>query len=296
MNKSAIIKTSITVFILLILLGCSENDSQNFKPVIGTNGLKYHNGLIYVTDIFGQNITAFDPNSGQIKKQYDFSHLNLSPDDLVFMDDETIVWTAPREGTIGKIDPNGNIIILNDGADAVNPIERRPGTDEVYVGFEKEEARVSILNIEDGSLTTIAANLPSINGFSFAEDGLLYAPLFNTSELLANTGGVIKINISDGSFQFWDVTFPNNPNKNKLIGTSGTVADLDGFIYVLESVLSPSVYKVNIASAEATLFGTIPFLATDNIAISPQGKIYVSSVIKNEVFEFDVNGVIEEKL
>lgn len=278
------------IALLLLVVSCSENDTQNFKPVIGTNGLKYHNGLIWVTDLIGQSITAFDPNSGQIKQQYDFSILNLSPDDLVFMDDETIVWTAPPQGTIGKIDAFGNIVILKEGLPSVNPIERRPGTNEVYIGFETENAGVGKLNIADGSVTLVAEALPSINGFSFAEDGLLYAPLFSVEEIFSNTGGIIKINISDGLYEFWPVTFPDNPNKDYLVGTTGTVADLNGFVYVLESVASPAIYKINLSTSEARLFGKIPFAAADNIAISPEGKIYVSSFIKNEVFEFDMNG------
>ena len=275
---------------LLLTISCETTKDPNFREVIGTHGLKYHNGLIWVTDLIGKSITGFDPITGKIEHQYDFAPLGLSVDDLVFMDDETIVWTAPREGTVGKITPDGKIVILLEGAQSVNPIERRPGTDEVYIGFEQEDARVSLLNIEDGSTTVVAGDLPSINGFSFAEDGFLYAPLFDTDNMFANFGGVVKIDIENGTHELLDITFPNQPNKTSLVGTSGVVADFNGSIYVLESVLDPKVNKVNLATMESNVYGTIPFPATDNIAINEEGNIYVSAFAQNEVYEFDKNG------
>lgn len=279
-----------SIISILLSTSCESEKDPNFRNVIGTNGLKYHNGLIWVTDLIGKSITGFNPITGQIEHQYDFAPLGLSVDDLVFMDDETIVWTAPREGTVGKITPDGKIIVLLENAQSVNPIERRPGTDEVYIGFEQEEARVSLINIQDGSTTVVADNLPSINGFSFAEDGYLYAPLFDTDNMFSDNGGVVRIDIENGTHELLDITFPNQPNKVKLVGTSGIVSNYDGYIYVLESVLDPKVNKVNLNTLESEVYGTIPFLATDNIAINSEGYVYVSAFAKNEVYEFDLNG------
>ena len=273
----------------LLLNACKEDDfiNHNFVLPVGSNGVKYHDNLIWITDLFGQNITAFDPESGVIQIQYNFKSLNLSPDDLIFLDDGTIIWTAPPEGHIGKITPQGEIVDLGYVGSNVNPIERKRDSQTVFIGFEKTPSRVCIIDNENGIELGTVNDLPSMNGFSFAEDGLLYAPLFDLNDFLG-PGGVIKIDFENNSYENWEVTFPLDENKNQFKGTTATVADYNGSIYVLES-LNPRIYKVDMQTGEAIRFASVPFAISDNLDYH-DGKVYVTSFIQNIVFEVDQAG------
>ncbi len=279
----------ICAFILLILCSCKKDEpkKKQFKEVIGTNGIEYYDGLLWVTDLFGQSITAFDPSTGKIQLQYNFSTISTAPDDLAFLDDGTIFWTAPTQGSIGKISPSGAVQTLQIVGENVNPIAKHPYRNEIYFGFEKSNQYIGTVT-SDGNVDQKTTHLPSINGFSFAEDSFLYAPLFDLEDITA-PGGVIKIDIGNNSFESLKVTFPDEKNKTQFTSTVATVADLKGSLYVLEA-LPPKIYKVNLEKAVAKKLARLPSFTADHITIGKDDKIYMTTFITNVVYEIDQSG------
>ncbi|MEZ5007154.1 MAG: SMP-30/gluconolactonase/LRE family protein [Chitinophagales bacterium] len=283
-------KPIIFLICFLSILSCQEETtSNNFRVPIATNGITYHDDLIWVTDLIGQSITAVDPQTGIMVKQYDFRSFNIGPDDLVFLEDGSTIWTAPIAGKVGKITTEGKIVVLAEEESSINPITQNTVTNEIFIGQQDFGGDLKKINPNSGLLTTVATELPSLNGFAFAEDNLLYAPLFNMDRLLDGYGGIIKINTLTGLFEDWEVSFPEDPNKTKFKNTTAIKSDLNGSIYVLEST-TPAVYKVNLDSGEAYRFGTLPSIAADNIALDENDNVYVTTFIQNIVFVFDKDG------
>lgn len=281
--------------LICILFSSCEHDTaltNDYKRPLISNGVKVEGGLVYTTDLLGQVITGFRPEDGKIEKQYDFSEINTGPDDLVFMDDGTIYWTSPTSGRVGSI-VNGVIEVLEEPGESVNPIERRPGTDQVYFGFESDDNAIGRIDHSTGTIELdVVTNLPSINGFSFAEDDFLYAPLFAFDFInIANAeGGVIRIDVDNDSYEQLEVTFPEEELKEIFKATTGLVADGQGSLYVLES-FPPAVYRLDLATLEAFRLRNISTIATDNIALSPDGQLlYVTSFSSPQVFETPIDG------
>ena len=274
---------------MLLFISCDEDDkSKNlFRNVIATNGIEYFDNLLWVTDLVGQSITAFDPLTGKMQIQHNFNKISTSPDDLAFLDDGTIFWTAPTQGSVGKIDPDGSIEIFGRVGEIVNPIARRPSTEEIYIGFEKNNKHISTID-RVGNEVIKVTGLPSINGFSFAEDGFLYAPLFDLEDLNA-PGGVIKVDVDNNSFENLEATFPEEPNKTGFVSTVATVADLKGSLYVLEA-LPPKIYKVNLTTNKAVKLASLPSFTADHITIGEDDKLYMTTFASNIVFEVDQDG------
>lgn len=283
-------KPIILLVCLLSILSCQEETiTNNFRVPIATNGITYHDDLIWVTDLLGQSITAVDPQTGIMVKQYDFSPLNIGPDDLVFLADGSIVWTAPIAGKVGKISPNGEITVLGEADGNINPITQNKSTGEIFIGYESDNGVVSKVDPISGVITELVTGLPSMNAFAFAKDGLLYAPLFSVEGLLSGEGGVIKIDLETKSFEEWEVSFPNENNKEVFKNTTAVKIDDNDNVFVLESI-NPAVYKVNVETGEAIRFGSIPTFSADNIALDENDNVYVTTFIQNIVFVFDKDG------
>lgn len=283
----------LTAFLFSGLTSCEDvaDDAPDFRKPLASNGVKFQDGLIYFTDLLGQLITGIDPNDGTMREQFDFSVIATSPDDLVFMDDGKIYWTSPLQGTLGQI-VDGQIETLAQPGESVNPIERRPGTDEVYFGFENEHASIGRIDHSSGEITyDVVEGLPSINGFSFAEDGYLYAPLFSMADiLLGSDAGVLRIDVDAGTWEPLDVTFPEETAKTVFKATTGVVADGAGSLYVLES-FPPAVFKLHLQDLTAFRVRNIGSLATDNIALSSDGStLAVTAFNEARVFLMSVDG------
>jgi sugar lactone lactonase YvrE len=261
-------KTLILLIFTVCLISCEkETSTNNFRVPIATNGITYYDDLIWVADLFGQSITAVNPETGYIEKQYDFSPLNIGPDDLIFLDDGTIIWTSPTANKVGKISTDGVISILSETNGSANPITQNKETGEVFIGYTSENGVVSRVDPVNGTVTEVVTGLPSINAFSFAENGLLYAPLFSVEGLLTGEGGVIKINLDSGAFEEWEVSFPNESNKQIFKNTTAVKIDNNNDVFV-----------------------SIPTISADNIALDDNGNLYVTTFIQNIIFVFDQDG------
>lgn len=283
-------KFMLCLFCLLTVLSCKKASvSINSRIPIATNGIVFHDDQLWVADLIGQSITAIDPQTGKINQQFDFRPLNTSPDDMVVLDDGSIIWTAPVEGRAGKITPGGEILVLTEEDASINPITQNPSTGDIYIGHQNFHGELQQIDVNSGITTTITSGLPSLNAFAFMDDNTLYAPLFNMNNLLDGYGGILKINVATGQYENFPVSFPEEAQKTKFKNTSAIKKAEDGSIYVLEST-TPAVYKVDIQTNQAYRVGTLPSVAADNLAVDDQGNIYVTTFIQNVIYVFDRNG------
>jgi streptogramin lyase len=115
----------------------------------------------------------------------------------------------------------------------------------------------------------IAKDLGGFNGFEVGPDGMLYGPLWFK-------GQVVKIDPADGR-----VTVINGEFKTP------AAANLDGKgnLWVVDTKTG-ELCKVDLASGRKTVVKQLK-TALDNLAIAPDGTIYVSNMADNAVQAFD---------
>jgi len=115
----------------------------------------------------------------------------------------------------------------------------------------------------------IAKDLGGFNGFEVGPDGMLYGPLWFK-------GQVVKINPANGA-----VTVINNQFKIP------AAANLDGKgnLWVVDTNTG-ELSKVELASGRKTVMKQLK-PAIDNLAISPEGTIYVANMADNSIESFN---------
>lgn len=115
----------------------------------------------------------------------------------------------------------------------------------------------------------IAKDLGTFNGFEVGPDGMLYGPQWFK-------GRVVKINPENGA-----VTVINNEFKIP------AAANLDGKgnLWVVDAATG-ELSKVELASGRKTVMKQLK-PALDNLAIAPDGTIYVSNMASNQIDAYD---------
>ncbi len=166
----------------------------------------------------------------------------------------------------------------------VNPIVADPSGDSVLVGFESE-VHDELLRIHlDGSPTEVVADgLPSLNGFGFGPDGLLYVPTGGSAGILG-TGGLATIDTTTGTFTQIPLSF-DAPGRTGFDFACGVDVAADGTVYVAQC-LNPAVYAVDPGTGEATLVGRSPLDIADNVLVLADGRVLLSGFFGPKVAVF----------
>lgn len=115
----------------------------------------------------------------------------------------------------------------------------------------------------------IAKDLGGLNGFEVGPDGMIYGPLWFKNS-------VVKVDPSNGA-----VTVINNQFKTP------AAANLDGKgnLWVVDTATG-ELSKVDLASGRKTVAAQLK-TALDNLAIAPDGMVYVSNMADNSIQSYD---------
>ncbi|MFW2332763.1 DUF6923 family protein [Ilumatobacter sp.] len=257
-----------------------------------TNGISFApDGTLWIANVLGATITQIDPDSGEILSRLTAADGVLFPDDVVVGDDYTIYWTDIGLGTVFKKPfgqpayplvfpiPGGlnsaNPLTLNDdgsrlwaagcygGPPANNSfVELDPDLDGDFMG-------AGIINVLRDGIEGCASNGMSWN------DGYLYAPQPFTNEIL-------RLDPEQGADQ---VPVPVTTGWPTPIGTA---FDSNGDLYSLAQGVG-EVVKVDIDNPDTennrTVIAEIPIGWADNIAISADDRIFISSASDATIVE-----------
>jgi outer membrane protein assembly factor BamB len=266
-------------------------EAQNFYVPKATNGIVTYFNQLVCADLLAGRISIVDKYSGKINAQYFTSKTNATPDDLVVLSDSSIVWTAPQQGKIFKTNKNGISTFLAKVPSNVNPIAKSSSDTAVYVGFSTGIVTPLIrINTSSGKKTTLISNFLPVNGFDIINNNLLYAPVTDV-ESLNGKGKIVKVDLSDNSYNILPITFANEPQKKGFIFSTGVVAGESGVLYVMEAI-NPKVYRVDINTNRATLFADLPTTLADNITYA-DGTVYVTSFTGNRIYAIGLNNSIQ---
>ena len=283
------------VLVVAVVSGCTvpstlpDGSVPQVAPV-GLNGMAQDptadGGNVWAADYFGHQLLWFDPDTGRIAERYGGL---CDTDDVVVAPDGSLIATCAGEGTVVRVQRDGAVGVLSVVGRGVNPIALEPGGKAVVVGFgTTDDDRLLRVPLDGGPVEVVADGLPVLNGFGFGPDGRLYAPTGGVEALLGSTGGLIAIDVSTGSTEVIPLQF-DEPGRTGLAFAVGVDVGPDGTVYIAQGV-DPALYAVDPSTGHATLVGTSPEAAADNVLVLSDGRILLSGFVGNSVVVFSPDG------
>jgi sugar lactone lactonase YvrE len=146
------------------------------------NGLRTgQDGRIYVAQVSGSQISAVDPDSGDIETVSPMGGSIVGPDDLAFDENGNLYATEITEGRVSELTPNGSARVICGDMPVANPITYHQG--HLIAGECRPGARIMELDRNGGAPRIILDNVPMANAFEVGPDGKLYFPVMGTNEI-----------------------------------------------------------------------------------------------------------------
>lgn len=159
----------------------------------GANGLRAgKDGRIYVAQVAGSEISALNPDTGDIEIISPMGKGFTAPDDLVFDEQGNLYATELTSGRVTVKRTNGEYQVLHDDMPCANPITYYRG--KLYSGECAPGGRIFESNPDGSNRRLVLENVPMPNAFDFGPDGRLYVPIMGCNEIWA-------VNIDNGETQ-----------------------------------------------------------------------------------------------
>lgn len=238
----------------------------------GVHGLAVDaKGRLLAGTVVGNNMWEVDRKSGAAKVF--IPSPEGQADDIAVGPKGELAWTSYLQGVLRVRDSDsGPIRIVAKDLPGINSLafDMKNGKlygSQVFLGdalWEMDPAGAKPPRL-------IAKDLGGFNGFEVGPDGQLYGPLWFKGQL-------VRINPADGK-----VTVINNEFKIP------AAANLDGKgnLWAIDTNTG-DLAKVDLASGKRSIVTKLA-TAIDNLAIAPEGTIYVSNMADNAITEVDPN-------
>ena len=148
----------------------------------GANGIRTGaDGRIYVAQVAGSQISAIDPDTGEIETISPMGGTIVAPDDLVFDEKGNLYITEITEARVSMIAPDGTTRVIQGEMPVSNPITWHQG--RLIAGECRHGGRIMELDRNGGAPRIILDDAPSPNAFEVGPDGKLYFPAMSTNEI-----------------------------------------------------------------------------------------------------------------
>jgi sugar lactone lactonase YvrE len=214
-------------------------------------------GRIYVAQVAGSQVSAVDPDSGEIETISPIGGGITGPDDLAFDEDGNIYCTEITSHRVSVLRPDGTTSIVTDNIPVANPITYHQG--RLIAGELRMGGRILELDRNGGAPRVIYEGVPMANAFEVGPDGKLYFPAQGANEIWR-----IDLEGGDPEIVAKDLGVPDSVKFHP-----------DGYI-VSTQVGSGQVLKVDPKSGEKTVLAQLdPGL--DNVTFVGK-RIFVSHI------------------
>jgi len=251
-----------------------------------TNGMSFApDGTLWVANVLGSTITQIDPDSGEILSRLTAADSVFFPDDVVVAPDGAMYWTDIGLGTVFKRFPGGPsfpLLAIPSGLNSANPLvltdDGRLFAAGCYGGDPLGNSMVEIDPVNGGIINTLFGPVPGCasNGMS-SSNGSLYAPQPFSDQVLRvdpDTGATEPVTTG------WPIPI-------------GTAVDSSGSLYALAQGVG-EVVRIDLSNPDTannrTVIAEIPVGWADNIAISGDDRIFISSASDSTVAEVLASG------
>ena len=236
----------------------------------GVHGLAVDaKGRLLAGSVLGNSIWEVDRQTGA-------AHILIGgpegqADDIAIGPKGEMAWTSFLQGVIRYRENDGAAIrVLAKDLPGINSLafDQRSGklyASQVFLGDAMWEIDIT----GDQPPRQIAKDMGGLNGFEVGPDGMIYGPLWFK-------GQVVKMNPADGAISVIADGFKVPAAAN---------LDGKGNLWVVDT-RAGQLSKVELASGQKTMVRQLSS-AIDNLAIAPEGTIYVSNMADNGVQAFD---------
>lgn len=148
----------------------------------GANGLRIgKDGRIYVAQVCGSQVSAVDPDTGDIETISPMGGGITAPDDLAFDSAGNLYCTEITENRLMVLAPDGSTRVLNGDVPVANPVTVYQ--DRVIAGEMRMDANIREFDRSSGEARVILAGVPMPNAFEVGPDGKLYFPAQGANEI-----------------------------------------------------------------------------------------------------------------
>ncbi|MGO9062701.1 MAG: gluconolaconase [Candidatus Binataceae bacterium] len=237
----------------------------------GANGMRFGpDGLLYVAQCFGNEISAFDIATGARRNISRNGDPVKAPDDLAFDSRGLMYVTEFLNAQVSTITPEGKAEVLVADVPGANGIT--VFRDRIFMDECRPEARVVELFRDGRPPKVLAQGLDLANALSVGPDEMLYFPQLAKGEVcrVSPDGGPLE-RIVDGLAVPTAVKFDNH-----------------GFLLVIQA-FTGEVSRVDIRTRQISRVAMLaPGL--DNLVVTPDDRIFVSNFIDGTITEVAPNG------
>ncbi|MGH8178086.1 MAG: PQQ-binding-like beta-propeller repeat protein [Steroidobacter sp.] len=251
------------------------SDTHNIERLVpasafhGVHGLAFdRDDVLYAGSVVGQSIYRVDTRTGRVETVV--GPPQGMADDLVFLADGTLVWTAISQGVVrarkgdGPVRDIANLVSIN--SINVRKSDGRLFAAQVFGGdgvWELDPAGVK-------PPRNILRGPGGFNGFDIGPDGMLYGPLWFKRQ-------VVRIHPDTGELKVVADGFGTPAAAN---------FDSKWNLYVLDTARGEVVH-VDIQSGAKHVIAKLD-TSLDNLAIDSSDRLFVSNMADNGIQEVDV--------
>jgi len=148
----------------------------------GANGVKIgKDGRIYVAQVCGSQVSAVDPDTGDIETISPMGGGITGPDDLAFDSAGNLYCTEITTNRLTVLHPDGTSRVLNGDVPVANPVT--VFQDRLIVGELRMGGQIREFDRSTGEARVILDSVPMPNAFEVGPDGKLYFPAQAMNEI-----------------------------------------------------------------------------------------------------------------
>lgn len=240
------------------------------SPFHGLHGLAIEpDGTVLAGSVVGQAIYAVNPKTGEVTTR-------LGPpdgmaDDIAFGPKGEMAWTGYLTGKVFIQEKGGQPKMISQGLPGSNSLaftkDGKLYFTQVFLGDALYEADVTGAK----AARLIRKDLGGLNGFEIGPDGMIYGPLWFKH-------AIVKVDPKTGKDTVVADGFEIPAAAN--FGPDGNLYAIDTKNGQVKKIDMKTPGKAGAVSVVATLPP-----ALDNLAIAPDGTIYVSNMAEASIFE-----------
>jgi sugar lactone lactonase YvrE len=227
-------------------------------------------GWLYVTQVFGSQITAINPATGEARIVSPRGGAIVSPDDLDYDSRGVMYITEYLNQRVCARMPNGEVRVVSDQVPGANGITVHK--DRVFIDECRAGGRLLELFPDGRAPRLMADGLAMPNACAVGPDGWLYFP-----EVLS--GDIWRVPLDGGERERF-ISGLHTPPALKF--------DNRGALMVLESHTG-EVTRIDLQSRQKTRFATLES-GLDNLVIAPDDRVFVSSFAHGGIWEIAPGG------
>jgi sugar lactone lactonase YvrE len=245
-------------------------------------GMVHDGSKLWIADFYGGQVLAVDPDSGAILIRYKGDDgVSDEIDDLTIGPDGSVYWTGFNDGAVGRMTPTEVVSIVAGLEPGINGIAFSPDG-RLFVGravigqglWEIDPAQ------PEKAPRLISDTLGNINSFAVGPDGLIYGPRWGTG----TDGELVRVDPDTAELEVLATGF-DGPIAVK-VDAAGTRA----YVLSLPPGGAPTVSIVELGTGAVSLLATVPLPLADNLAVAPDGRVFVTGYNEPVLAVIDPDG------